>query len=164
MSSRKIIVIGSANTDMVVKTDKLPLPGETKLGGTFFMNAGGKGANQAVAVARMGGNVTFVTKVGNDIFGKQTIDGLKKENINTRYVFIDDAAPSGTALIMVNEEGENCIVVAPGANANLLPVDIKTVKILNKTEIILMQLEIPMETIAAVVKNAKTNEIGRAHV
>ena len=158
MSSSKIIVIGSANTDMVVKTDKLPLPGETKLGGTFFMNAGGKGANQAVAVARMGGNVTFVTKVGNDIFGKQTIDGLKKENINTRYVFIDDAAPSGTALIMVNEEGENCIVVAPGANANLLPMDIETVKILNKTEIILMQLEIPMETIAAVVKNAKTND------
>lgn len=158
MSSSKIIVIGSANTDMVVKTDTLPLPGETKLGGTFFMNAGGKGANQAVAVARMGGNVTFVTKVGNDIFGKQTVDGLKKENINTRYVFIDDAAPSGTALIMVNEEGENCIVVAPGANANLLPMDIEMVKIINKTEIILMQLEIPMETIAAVVKNAKTND------
>lgn len=157
MSTNRIIVIGSANTDMVVKSKKLPLPGETILGGTFFMNAGGKGANQAVAVARLGGNVTLVTKVGNDIFGKQTIEGLKKENINTDFVFIDGAAPSGTALIMVNNEGENCIVVAPGANANLLPVDIEKVKNIVEAEIILMQLEIPMETIAAVAKNAKAN-------
>ncbi|MEI7424159.1 MAG: ribokinase [Prolixibacteraceae bacterium] len=154
---KKIIVVGSANTDMVVKTDRLPLPGETKLGGTFFMNAGGKGANQAVASARMGGNVTLVTKVGNDIFGKQTIVGLKNENIDTDYVFIDEGAPSGTALIMVNEEGENCIVVAPGANANLLPVDLEKVKNITEAEIILMQLEIPMETIAFVAKNAKAN-------
>lgn len=155
--SKRIIVVGSANTDMVVKTDKLPLPGETKLGGTFFMNAGGKGANQAVAAARMGGNVTLVTKVGNDIFGKQTIDGFKKENINTDYVFVDDMAPSGMALIMVNEDGENCIVVAPGANANLLPVDIEKVKNITEAEIILMQLEIPIETIEAVAKKAKAN-------
>ncbi|MGZ8539557.1 MAG: ribokinase, partial [Chitinophagaceae bacterium] len=154
----KIIVIGSANTDMVVKTKRLPLPGETLLGGTFFMNAGGKGANQAVAAARLGGNVTLVAKVGNDIFGKQTIEGLKKENINTDFVFVDETAPSGTALIMVNEEGENCIVVAPGANANLLPADISTVKILAEAEIILMQLEIPLETIAALVNYAKTNQ------
>jgi ribokinase len=154
---KKIIVVGSANTDMVVKTDKLPLPGETKLGGTFFMNAGGKGANQAVAAARMGGNVTLVTKVGNDIFGVQTIAGLKNENIDTDYVFIDDEVPSGTAIIMVNEEGENCIVVAPGANANLLPADIKKVKNITEADILLMQLEIPMETIAAVAKNAKAN-------
>ena len=125
---KRIIVVGSANTDMVVKASKLPLPGETLLGGTFFMNAGGKGANQAVAAARLGSNVTLVTKVGNDIFGKQTIEGLQKENINTDYVFVDEKAPSGTALIMVNDEGENCIVVAPGANANLLPEDILTVK------------------------------------
>ena len=157
MSLSKIIVIGSANTDMVVKTDKLPLPGETKLGGVFFMNAGGKGANQAVAAARMGGNVTLVTKLGNDIFGKQTIEGLKKENINTHYVFIDESQPSGTALIMVNDEGENCIVVAPGANANLMPVDIEKVKNITDAEIILMQLEISMATIMAVAKNAKAN-------
>ena len=157
MSSNKIIVIGSANTDMVVKAKKLPLPGETLLGGAFFMNAGGKGANQAVAAARLGGNVTLVAKVGNDIFGKQTIDGLKKENINTDFVFVDEEAPSGTALIMVNEEGENCIVVAPGANANLLPADIEKVKDIAEAEIILMQLEIPIETIAAVARNAKTN-------
>ena len=157
MLSDKIFVIGSANTDMVVKAKKLPLPGETLLGGTFFMNAGGKGANQAVAAARLGGNVTIVTKVGNDIFGKQTIEGLKKENINTGYVFVDDNAPSGTALIMVNEEGENCIVVAPGANAQLLPADIKKVKNIATAKIILMQLEIPIETISAVAGNAKAN-------
>ena len=125
MSTSKIIVIGSANTDMVIKAKRIPLPGETILGGSFFMNAGGKGANQAVAAARLGGNVIFVAKVGNDIFGKQSIDGLKKENINTDFVFIDEKNPSGTALIMVNEEGENCILVAPGANSNLLPTDIE---------------------------------------
>lgn len=157
MSSNNIIVIGSANTDMVVKASKLPGPGETILGGIFFMNAGGKGANQAVAAARLGGNVTLVAKVGNDIFGKQTIEGLQKENINTDYVFVDGEAPSGTALITVNDEGENCIVVAPGANANLLPADIEKVKNITEAEIILMQLEIPIETIATVVKNAKAN-------
>lgn len=154
---KKIIVIGSANTDMVVRSKKLPLPGETVLGGTFFMNAGGKGANQAVAAARMGGDVTFIAKVGNDLFGKQTISNLKLENINTDYLLTDETAPSGTALIMVNNKGENCIVVAPGANANLLPSDLDTANIFSEAEIILMQLEIPMETIAVVTKKAKIN-------
>jgi ribokinase len=152
---KKIIVIGSANTDMVVKADKLPLPGETVMGGVFFMNAGGKGANQAVAAARLGGDVTFVAKVGTDIFGKQTIEGLQKEGVNTTYVFEDENAPSGTALITVNNEGENCIVVAPGANANLLPKDVEAVKTLNEAEILLVQLEIPMETITFVIQKAK---------
>lgn len=122
------------------------------------MNAGGKGANQAVAAARLGGDVMLVAKVGNDIFGKQSIDGFKKEKINTDFVFIDEEAPSGTALIMVNEEGENCIVVAPGANAQLLPADIAQIKTISEAAIILMQLEIPMETIAAVKKIATTNK------
>ncbi len=86
---KKILVIGSSNTDMVIKTDKLPSPGETVLGGTFFMNPGGKGANQAVAAARLGGKVTFVTKIGNDLFGNQTIGGLKKEGIDTRNIVKD---------------------------------------------------------------------------
>ncbi|MBK7476401.1 MAG: ribokinase [Haliscomenobacter sp.] len=157
MCKKRIIVIGSSNTDMVVKSKSLPGPGETIMGGTFFMNAGGKGANQAVAAARLGGDVLFVAKVGNDIFGKQSIETLKKENINTDFVFIDEKTPSGTALIMVNEEGENCIVVAPGANAHLLPTDIEQVKDINEAEIILMQLEIPMVTIASVSKKAKAN-------
>ncbi len=154
----EILVIGSSNTDMVVKTDELPLPGETKLGGTFFMNAGGKGANQAVAAARLGGNVTLVTKLGDDIFGRQTLEGLKKENINTNYVFFDESNPSGTALIIVNAMGENCIVVAPGANANLFPADIEKVENLRYAGIILLQLEIPMDTINYVAKLAKVNK------
>jgi ribokinase len=154
---KNIIVVGSANTDMVVKTDKHPLPGETKLGGEFFMNAGGKGANQAVAAARLGGNVSFVAKVGNDIFGKQTLDGLTNENIDTSHVFIDDTAPSGTALIIVNGEGENSIVVAPGANAKLNVDDVKAIAALKDTAFILMQLEIPIETISAVITAAKLN-------
>ena len=157
MSANKILVIGSSNTDMVVKTKTFPIPGETIMGGTFFMNAGGKGANQAVAAARLGGNVTLVAKVGNDIFGRKSIDGFKKENINTDFIFITENVPSGTALIIINEEGENCIVVAPGANAELLPADIEQVKILSESEIILMQLEIPLETIMVVAQMAKLN-------
>ncbi len=155
MSKKQIFVIGSSNTDMVVKSAKLPLPGETILGGTFLMNAGGKGANQAVAAARLGGDVTLVAKVGDDIFGKQSIEGFNREGIHTDFVFVDEAAPSGTALIMVNEEGENCIVVAPGANNRLLPEDIEQVSGLKDAGIILMQLEIPVETIRTVVRKAK---------
>ena len=155
---KKIIVAGSANTDMVVKAKKLPLPGETIMGGNFFMNAGGKGANQAVAAARLGGNVGFVAKLGNDIFGKQIIDGLKKEGIRTEYIFIDPDTTSGTALIMVNDEGENCIVVAPGANARLLPSDINTASGITEAEIILVQLEIPIETVTALAEIAKAND------
>src|SRR4030095_13221796 len=155
MSSDKIFVIGSTNVDMVVKTDRHPLPGETRLGGMFFMNAGGKGANQAVAAARMGANVTFVTKVGNVIFGEQSIAGFKKENINTDFVFVDDSSSTGTALIVVNKEGENSIFVAPGANARLLPQDINKINAFGQAGIILIQLEIPLETISAVVNKAK---------
>lgn len=157
MDAVSIFVIGSANTDMVVKAATLPLPGETVLGGQFFMNAGGKGANQAVAAARMGANVTFVAKVGDDIFGIQTIEGLQREKINTQYIFKDKIAPSGTALINVNEEGENCIVVAPGANANLLPKDIENISDLAAATILLTQLETPIETIAYLAALATSN-------
>jgi ribokinase len=154
---KKIIVVGSANTDMVVKTEHHPKPGETKLGGVFFMNAGGKGANQAVAAARLGGDVSFVAKVGNDIFGKQTLEGLTNENIDTNHVFIDDEAPSGVALIIVNAEGENSIVVAPGANAKLDAQDVQTIAENSNVSFILMQLEIPIETISFVINAAKLN-------
>lgn len=155
METNRIFVVGSCNTDMVVKANKLPKPGETTLGGTFFMNPGGKGANQAVAAARLGGHVTLVAKVGNDIFGTEILTGFQKENINADFVFIDKCSPTGTALIMVNAEGENCIAVAPGANANLLPPDMEYVENLYEAAIILMQLEIPMETIESVAKRAK---------
>jgi len=157
MNSSRIFVIGSSNTDMVVKSKKLPEPGETIIGGSFLMNAGGKGANQAVAAARLGGNVTLVAKVGADFFGTQSIIGFKSEHINTDFIFVDHSTSSGTALIMVNMQGENCIVVASGANANLLPADIKQVKNLMEADIILMQLEIPLETVEFVATWAKAN-------
>ena len=143
-----IVIIGSSNTDMVIKCEHLPAPGETILGGNFFMNAGGKGANQAVAAARLNGDVCFIAKVGNDVFGRQAIDLFIKENIKTEYIFIDDANPSGIALITVDAKGENCIAVAQGANGNLSVDDIKnTEAVLQDADIILVQLEIPIETI-----------------
>src|SRR6478609_4376730 len=106
-----IYVVGSANTDMVVKGKKLPAPGETIIGGTFFMNAGGKGANQAVAAARIGGRVNLVACFGNDVFGKEDLQELQKENISTEFIHISNDHPSGVALINVDEKGENSIVV-----------------------------------------------------
>ena len=121
---KNIVVIGSSNTDMVVKTSHLPAGGETVLGGDFFMNAGGKGANQAVAAARYGNRVVFVAKTGDDLFGKQVRKSLEEDNIVTDYVFVDADHPSGVALITIDREAENCIVVASGANMYLSPADI----------------------------------------
>lgn len=144
----RIIVIGSSNTDMVIKTEKLPVPGETILGGTFLMNPGGKGANQAVAAARLGGKVTFITKRGNDLFGNQAVGLLMREGIHTQYIVKDMELPSGVALITVDSAGENSIVVAPGSNGNLLQEDIPPVIFdAGKYEILLLQLEIPMDTV-----------------
>lgn len=155
MGAKKIVVIGSCNTDMVIKSDRLPVPGETVLGGAFMMNPGGKGANQAVAASRMGGNVTFISKTGNDLFGKQSIEMYGEENINTDYMFSDSHLPSGVALIMLDNNGENCIVVAAGANASLSPHDINMARnVIESADVILMQLEIPMETVEYVAKIA----------
>lgn len=143
-----IIVIGSSNTDMVIKTQKLPAPGETILGGTFLMNPGGKGANQAVAAARLGGKVTFITKRGNDLFGNQAVGLLMREGIDTQYIIKDPDLPSGVALITVDSAGENIIVVAPGSNGNLLQEDIpESVFGSGNFDILLLQLEIPISTV-----------------
>lgn len=144
----KILVIGSSNTDMVIKTEKLPAPGETILGGTFLMNPGGKGANQAVAAARLGGQVTFIAKRGNDLFGNQMTGLLKKEGINTKYIVKDPDLPSGIALIIVDSDGENNIVVAPGSNSNLVAEDIPAELLSSgKFNILLLQLEVPIMTV-----------------
>jgi ribokinase len=144
----RILVIGSSNTDMVIKTGKLPAPGETILGGIFLMNPGGKGANQAVAAARLGGKVTFITKRGNDLFGNQAVGLLMREGIDTQYIVKDLDFPSGVALITVDSAGENSIVVAPGSNGNLLQADIPPVIFkTGKFEILLLQLEIPINTV-----------------
>ncbi|GAB3943390.1 ribokinase [Spirosoma harenae] len=151
----QILVVGSSNTDMVVKTVKLPAPGETVLGGTFLMNPGGKGANQAVAAARLGGQVLFVAKVGNDLFGQQAVAGFQTEGIDVDYVVTDNSYPSGVALINVDDSGENCITVAPGANANLQPSETdKAIQAVSADSIVLLQLEIPLDTVEYVVRQA----------
>jgi ribokinase len=149
----RIVVIGSSNTDMVVKTKSLPSPGETVLGGTFFMNPGGKGANQAVTAARLNGNVTFVTKLGNDLFGEQARILFAKEGIETKYIIMDRKNPSGVALITVDERGENSIVVAPGSNGALSAYDIDDEVYGNdSSDVFLLQLEIPVSTVEFVAE------------
>jgi len=142
---------------MVIKTTHLPHPGETILGGDFFMNAGGKGANQAVAAARLGGNVTFFTKVGDDIFGEQARALFEKESIDTSYVLTDKNSPSGVALITVDNKGENCIVVAPGANNALSASDLQLrSSVIENASLIIVQLEIPLETVEYISNLAST--------
>ncbi len=151
-----VVVVGSSNTDLVVKTERFPKPGETLVGGDFFLFQGGKGANQAVAAARMGAEVTFISKLGKDLFGKQTREGLEKEGISTRLVLEDAAKASGIALITVDEQGENTIVVAPGANASLSPSDIQAaLPSLPNHAFILCQLEIPIDTITFLASYAQ---------
>ena len=150
-----IVVIGSSNTDMVVRAPHIPRPGETVLGGQFTMAAGGKGANQAVAAARAGGNVTFIARVGDDLFGRQAVDGFKRDAINVDFVFRDRNAPSGVALITVSSDGANSIAVAPGANAKLTPADVKAAeKVIRAADVVILQLETPLEAVAAAVEIA----------
>jgi ribokinase len=120
----KIVVVGSSNTDMVVRAERIPLLGETVLGGKFIMTAGGKGANQAVAAARLGADVTFVARLGRDMFGDQALAGFQAEGIHTDYIARDDEEMSGVALIVVDHQAENIITVAPGANGRLSPADV----------------------------------------
>lgn len=144
----RIIVLGSSNTDMVIKADHLPGKGETIIGGNFFMYPGGKGANQAVAASRLGGRVTLISKIGTDLFGKATLKVFEEEGINTAFVFQDPDHASGIALITVDKDGDNCIVVASGANARLLPSDLlDATEAINELSLVLMQLESPLETV-----------------
>lgn len=155
MNGKKILIVGSSNTDMVIKTHNFPAPGETILGGRFLMNAGGKGANQAVAAARLGGMVTFVGKIGDDIFGKQAVQQLEDEGINVDFVAVDPENPSGVALITVDKKGENSIVVAPGSNGTLSAADFdKAIGELYESEYVLMQLEIPIPTVEHIARMA----------
>lgn len=147
-----IFVIGSINTDMVAMTKNLPAPGETVMGGEFMMTAGGKGANQAVSAARLGGKVTMVGRLGEDIFGDQSIACLKHESINCDFIGRDPIAASGVALISVDDKGENHIVVAPGANNQLDQTKVRAaLDSMPDNAIILLQLEIPLDTVAHII-------------
>ena len=154
MHKAKIVVIGSSNTDMTIKGDRLPKPGETVLGGEFRMGPGGKGANQAVAAQRLGADVSFICKVGRDIFGDNAIAGYQKEGIDCSHILRSDKA-SGTALILVDGNAENCIAVAPGANADLTPEDVDSVAdVIRSADYLILQLEIPVESVLRAAKIA----------
>ena len=154
MHKAKVVVIGSSNTDMTIKGDRLPKPGETVLGGEFRMGPGGKGANQAVAAQRLGADVSFICKVGRDIFGDNAISGYQKEGIDCSRILRSDKA-SGTALILVDGNAENCIAVAPGANADLTPEDVDSVAdVIRSADYLILQLEIPVESVIRAAKIA----------
>ena len=158
----KILVIGSTNTDMTAFCDRMPLPGETVFGNDFVTGPGGKGANQAVAAKRLGGEVSFICKVGNDIFGDNTIRHFEDEGFDTKYV-MRSSKPSGVALITVDKDAENSIVVASGANNDYTEEDIrKCRKAIEDCDILLMQLEIP---VPAVLEAARIgHELGKTVV
>ena len=159
---RKILVIGSTNTDMTAFCDRMPLPGETVFGNDFVTGPGGKGANQAVAAKRLGGEVSFICKVGNDIFGENTIRHFEEEGFDTKYV-MRSSKPSGVALITVDKDAENSIVVASGANNDYTEEDIRRCrKAIEDCDILLMQLEIP---VTAVLEAARIgHELGKTVV
>src|SRR3954453_8944787 len=153
----KIVVVGSSNTDMILKLDRIPRPGETLLGGEFVTAAGRKGANQAVAAARAGGSVTFVARVGKDMFGEQAVAGFVERGINVDFVQYDKAA-SGVALIFVAKDGENSIGVGGGANSKLSPADVRKAKAaFANADAVIMQLETPLETVQAAADMASAS-------
>ena len=155
LKNNSIVVIGSSNTDMVIRVDHLPKPGETILGHDFMTNQGGKGANQAVAVSRLGGRVAFVARVGDDGFGRQAVQLLKEEGIDTTQVSPTEGVSTGVALIPVDDRGENSIIVASGANGLLSEDDILAAKeLITQAGIVLMQLETPIPTLVAAAKMA----------
>ena len=150
-----IVVVGSANTDMVVQVENIPCLGETVLGGKFVTAQGGKGANQAVAAARLGAEVTFITRLGRDAFGQSSEAAYQAEGINTDFIIWDDDALSGVALIMVNRNGENIIAVAPGANGRLAPADVQAAEsVFQNADVVLVQLEIPLDAVQTAVNLA----------
>src|SRR3954463_9631846 len=156
---KPIVVVGSINLDLVASTDRIPQVGETVIGRTFTTFFGGKGANQAVAVARLGYPVSMIGNVGNDAFGTQLRGGLAEAGVNTEYVGTVEGS-SGTALIITGQNGENSIVVVPGANAQVTPKSLeRAAPLLKQAGFILVQLEIPLETVDYLAELAERNDV-----
>ncbi len=156
MNRKKIMVIGSTNVDFLIRSEKLPAFGETVTGGTFLQNFGGKGANQAVGAARAGGQVTFVTCLGEDLYAEELLRSFSNDGIDTQFAFKDPAAATGSALIMLDKHGNNYLSVASGANYRLSPAHIdKAVDVFLAAEMIVLQMEIPFETTAHVFQLAE---------
>ena len=154
--ARSVVVVGSSNTDMIIRVGHVPRPGETLLGGEFSTAPGGKGANQAVAAARAGGRVAFVARIGSDSLGDAALAGFRNEGMELAHVVRDASRPSGVALIFVGSDGENSIGVAGGANQRLSPRDIAGARgLISKAGVLLLQLETPLNTVEAAARIAR---------
>lgn len=152
----KIAVLGSINMDLMIRSAKLPLPGETVIADTKVENPGGKGANQAVAAARMGADVTMIGCVGDDSFAEELVQNLKAEGIDTRHVTHKPNTTSGVAVVMVETSGENAILVVPGANALVGLTELEQARqVICESDVLLMQLEVPVETVIAAAAIAR---------
>ncbi|MCK4502978.1 MAG: ribokinase, partial [Desulfuromonadales bacterium] len=152
--------IGSSNMDLVAKSPRIPVKGETILGDDFFTVPGGKGANQAVAAAKLGNEVCLVAKLGTDMFAQQSLDNFQKVGVDTEYITQTEKAPSGTALIIVDSEGNNCIVVVPGANHELCNQDLEAAKsMIQSSGAVVCQLEIPISTVEFAAELAVKNNV-----
>ena len=154
-----VVVIGSANMDMTVRCKHLPIPGQTILGDSFVTNPGGKGANQAFAAALCGATTQLVARVGNGMFVPRFIENYERVGMHHDYLIRDKDTPSGTALIFVDENGENMIVVAPGANLKLTPENVDAaLPAIQSAKVVILQLEIPLETVVHAAALAKQND------
>lgn len=150
MPTRKgpIVIIGSINMDLVCRTPRMPAAGETILGSGLATIPGGKGANQAVAAAKLGGDVHFIGRVGDDDFGQRLITGLRQHRVNVRHVTVTEAASSGCAVILVDRKGENSIIVSPGANHRVTPEDVdRAAGVIARASVVMLQLELPLDTV-----------------
>lgn len=155
-TKRSVLVVGSANMDMVVSTPRFPKPGETVLAGEFGMYPGGKGANQAVACAKLGGEVTILAKMGKDMFSEQLTESLERDGVDVGHVFTDEDTPTGIALITVDQTGQNEILVVSGSNMNLTPAEIESeADLFDRAGIVMLQLEIPLDVVVRSVQLAK---------
>ena len=159
-SNSGIVVVGSSNMDLVAKAPRIPVVGETLTGTDFFMVPGGKGANQAVAAAKLGSEVVFVAKLGRDVFASKSIENFKSVNIDTKHVEQLEGVPSGVALIAIDDQGGNMIIVVPGANGKLTPADVDKAKPdIAKASVVVAQLEVPIETVEQAAKVAHENNV-----
>jgi ribokinase len=160
MKKPRIAVIGSSNTDLVTYVSRMPAPGETIEAPSFEIGFGGKGANQAVAAAKLGAEVVMVTALGDDLFGDNTMRNFASLGMDTRYVKRVAGTPSGVATILVDESGENCILIVKGANGELSPADVERAgEALKSCDLILLQLEVPLETVYAAIRFGKAHGV-----
>jgi ribokinase len=160
MTASPIVVVGSSNMDLVAKAPRIPVTGETLTGTDFFMVPGGKGANQAVAAAKLGAEVILVAKLGKDVFASESLENFKSVNINTQHIEQLDGVPSGTAVIAIDDNGQNMIIVVPGANGKLTPADVdKAQSDIASAAVVVAQLEVPIETVEQAAKIANQNNV-----